>query len=50
MESLAVLSPAATWKRENILDEMNSLAKDNFRHSTEGISWLLAAYSKTLKR
>lgn len=50
VESLAILSPSVIRKTENILNETADLTKDIFRHSIQGISWLLlAAYSKMLE-
>lgn len=43
VESLAIFLPTVIWKIENTLNEVDDLAKDNFKHSIEGISWFFSS-------
>lgn len=46
-KSLAALLPIITWNVENVLNELDELAKEIFRQSGEDANWiLLSSYSK----
>lgn len=46
-KSLATLLPIITWNVENVLNELDELAKEIFRQSGEDANWiLLVSYSK----
>lgn len=46
-KSLAALLPIITWNVENVLNELDELAKEIFRQSGEDANWiLLVSYSK----